>query len=134
MNKYKVVKSQTLSKRFESRYVIIDEETGEILDNANGYGYKTAQAAHKAWAYKNKPKAEKDKINQQHKAVISWMKKNKKLVEDLDTLYFYAFKDGDEVTTKDVESVIGKHEDFTTKQFLYVYHNYSQVKRNLRKK
>ena len=48
-------------------------------------------------------------------------------------MYFYAFKDGVEVTNKDVEEVIGKHEEFTTKQFLYVYKNYNQVKRDLRK-
>ena len=47
---------------------------------------------------------------------------------------FYALKDGDDLTTKDIEEVIGKHEEFTTKQFIYVNHNYNKVKRNIRKK
>ena len=64
---------------------------------------------------------------------MNWMKENKKVVNGFEDLYFYAFKDGVEVTNKDVEEVIGKHEEFTTKQFLYVYKNYNQVKRNLRK-
>ena len=133
MVNYIVAKSAKLSKRYEPCYVIVDEETGEILDDANGYGYKTGQAAHKGWAYKSKPREEKDKINKQHLIIINWIKENKKIVSRLEDLYFYAFKDGVEVTNKDVEDVIGKHEDFTTKQFLYVYKNYNQVKRNLRK-
>jgi hypothetical protein len=133
MTNYIVTKSAKLSKHYEPRYIIVDEETGEILDDANGYGYKTKQAAHKGWAYKSKPKEEKDKINKQHLIIMSWMKENKKVVSGLEDLYFYAFKDGVEVTNKDVEEVIGKHEEFTTKQFLYVYRNYNQVKRDLRK-
>ena len=64
---------------------------------------------------------------------MNWIKENKKVVNGLEDLYFYAFKDGIEVTNKDVEEVIEKHNEFTTKQFLYVYNNYNQVKRNLRK-
>lgn len=133
MTDYIVAKSAELSKRYEARYVIVNEETGEILDDANGYGYKSIQTAHKGWAYKSKPKEEKDKMNKQYLIVINWMKENKKVLSELEDMYFYAFKDGVEVTNKDVEEVIGKHDEFTTKQFLYVYRNYNQVKRNLRK-
>ena len=133
MADYIVAKSAELSKRYEPRYVIVNKETGEILDDANGYGYKSLQAAHKGWAYKSKPKEEKDKLNKQHLIVMNLIKENKKVVSGLEDMYFYAFKDGIEVTNKDVEEVIGKHDEFTTKQFLYVYNNYIQVKRNLRK-
>ena len=133
MTDYIVAKSAELSKRYEARYVIVNEETGEILDDANGYGYKSIQTAHKGWAYKSKPKEEKDKMNKQYLIVMNWMKENKKVLSGLEDMYFYAFKDGVEVTNKDVEEVIGKHDEFTTKQFLYVYRNYNQVKRNLRK-
>ena len=34
------------------RYKIIDEETGEVLDDADGYGYKTAMKAMNAYRYK----------------------------------------------------------------------------------
>lgn len=133
MADYIVAKNAELSKQYKPRYVIVNEETGEILDDANGYGYKSIQAAHKGWSYKSKPKEEKNKQNKQHLIVMNWIKENKKKVEDVDYLYFYSLKDHVEVTTKDVEAVIGKHEEFTTKQFLYVYNNYNQVKRNLRK-
>lgn len=39
---------------FRQRYVIIDLETGEILDDANGWGYKTPQSAHRGFSYKVK--------------------------------------------------------------------------------
>ena len=45
----KVVKSESLSKPYEWRFVVIDEYTGEVLDNAQGYGYKTKQKAMAAW-------------------------------------------------------------------------------------
>ena len=34
------------------RYIIVDETTGEIIDDAQGYGYKTKQKAHSAYNYK----------------------------------------------------------------------------------
>jgi hypothetical protein len=36
----------------EHRFVIVEKGTDKILDNAQGYGYKTAQGAHKAGWYK----------------------------------------------------------------------------------
>lgn len=35
----------------ETRFVIVDDETGEVLDNAQGYGYKSAQNAYRGWNY-----------------------------------------------------------------------------------
>ena len=34
------------------RYIVVDSETGDILDNAQGYGYKSIDNAHKAYCYK----------------------------------------------------------------------------------
>lgn len=54
MTDHIIAKSAELSKRYEPRYVIVNKETGEILDDANGYGYKSQKAAHKSRAYKIK--------------------------------------------------------------------------------
>lgn len=35
----------------EERYQIVDNETGRMLDNAQGYGYKTKSGAYKSYAY-----------------------------------------------------------------------------------
>ncbi|QNJ89942.1 hypothetical protein HZU40_00320 (plasmid) [Mycolicibacterium fluoranthenivorans] len=55
----KVVVSAALSDRFEKRYVVVDEATGDVVDDAQGYGYKTAQNAHRAHAYKSMPPKKK---------------------------------------------------------------------------
>lgn len=33
------------------RYAVYDSETGELLDDAQGYGYKSAEKAVRAWRY-----------------------------------------------------------------------------------
>ena len=41
----RVVESKTLSSRYDRRFVIVDEETENVLDDAQGYGYKSKQKA-----------------------------------------------------------------------------------------
>lgn len=68
----------------EIRYRIISTETGEILDDAQGYGYKTAQKAYAAYGYKNKSK-NKEHI-QKIRHIEKWLKENKSfsnLMEDI---------------------------------------------------
>lgn len=43
----------------ETRYCIVSTETGEILDDAQGYGYKTARNAYAAYGYKGKRMGDK---------------------------------------------------------------------------
>lgn len=38
----------------ETRYRVVDADTGEVLDDAQGYGYTSAQKAHRGFAYKQK--------------------------------------------------------------------------------
>lgn len=40
----------------ETRWRLVDEDTGEIVDDAQGWGYKTARNAYRAHAYKKRPK------------------------------------------------------------------------------
>lgn len=42
---YRVVKSNELSKPNQPRYVVVEAATDKVLDNANGYGYLSYQAA-----------------------------------------------------------------------------------------
>jgi len=64
----KVVVSAALSYRFDKRYVVVDGATGEVVDDAQGYGYKSAQNAHRAHAYKSmapKKKRQRDAAKRQ---------------------------------------------------------------------
>ena len=93
---YKVVISQELSSAWDKRYIIVDENN-KLLDDAQGYGYKTAQNAHKAWTYKNRDKS-KDKQKQQLKKQIKqWLKENPNIQDTIETELFYALKDGEDI-------------------------------------
>lgn len=50
----KAVASETLSKRYDPRFVIVQMDIGEILDDAQGYGYKSKPNAYRGYAYKEK--------------------------------------------------------------------------------
>lgn len=130
--KYNAVKSKKLSRYTDKRYVMINVESGEVVDDAGGYGYKSPQAAHRAWSYKNKSAQEKEKTKNQHATIIAWIDHNKSIMSNLEDAYLIALKEDRELTTKDIEEIIGKHQEFTTRQFLYVYQNYPKIKRSLK--
>ena len=50
----KVVEYSALSRFCDKRYVVVDADTGEVLDDAQGYGYKTVRKAYAAYYYKHK--------------------------------------------------------------------------------
>lgn len=57
---YKVTKNKELSTADKKRYIVVDIQTGEILDDAQSYGYKSIKNAYSAFAYKTRDKS-KDK-------------------------------------------------------------------------
>ena len=65
----KEIKNPTGS--YGTRYVIVDKDTGNVLDDAQGYGYKTRQ---KAYAKRN--------------VIKKWMKEHKDFVNTMDTFAF----------------------------------------------
>lgn len=86
--KVRVVKSSELSKPYEPRYVVVDFNTGAILDDAQGYGYKTPQKAHAAWGYKNRTPAQKAAQESPKKAVHKWAKEHRDFMNDMEDLAF----------------------------------------------
>ena len=48
---YKAVCFPAFSRRGEARFVIIDVNTGEIIDDAQGYGYKSKKRAYRSFGY-----------------------------------------------------------------------------------
>ena len=53
MPNYRVVRSSELSGFLDDRFVIVDPQTGAVLDDAQGHGYRSRKNAHRAWAYKD---------------------------------------------------------------------------------
>lgn len=89
------------------RYVAIDSITKEIINDANGYGFKTSHACHKAMWYKN---GGKKKIHDTKADVDTWCKNNKAIVPEINKLVEYNFKEilSGQVTTEELAKHIEK--------------------------
>lgn len=79
-----VVRSESLSSKYESRFVVINKDTGKVLDDAQGYGYKTPQKAHAAWAYKTRDKSKDAKKMARRKHIQKWLKEHNDFMEAMD--------------------------------------------------
>ena len=88
--KYKAVVfvPRTVSEKGGIRYAVVDIESGEIVDDAQGYGYKSAQKAYAGWAYKNRDKSQDAEKAKKELTISKWMKENKAFIRLLDAFAF----------------------------------------------
>lgn len=84
----KAIKSDSLSGNYDTRFVIVNTETGEILDDAQGYGYRSAQKAYAAYTYKHRDKSKDKRRKQEEKAIKKWWQDHKELSKDLEQIAF----------------------------------------------
>ena len=89
MPSYKVVFSDAYGDRWDKRYVVVDVETGKILDDAQGYGYKSVQKAYAAYAYKTRDKSKDAEKKAKREKIRAWMKSHNGFVRAMDE---YAFE------------------------------------------
>lgn len=85
---YKVIESKELSTAGKKRYIVVDIQTGEILDDAQSYGYKSIKNAYSAFAYKTRDKSKDKEKKQKELKIKSWMSKNKGFVKLMDQIAF----------------------------------------------
>lgn len=90
---YKAVLSEELSKYNDKRYVIVDIESGRILDNAQGHGYKSPQKAYAGYAYKKRDKSKDKEKQEKEKRIKKWLRENREFTSQLDSQAYYAMKD-----------------------------------------
>ena len=107
MPETKNIKAVEIDKNHEKRFVIIDATTGELLDDAQGYGFKTAQKAYASYGYKSKLNGRKPA----NKAVIkAWIKKDPKhakFIKHLDKVISNGFyPDDDDLTDYEFKKYI----------------------------
>ena len=55
---YIAIVSERLSRPGDTRYVIIDKQTQQEVDNCNGRGYKSPQSAHKSFSFKQRQRGQ----------------------------------------------------------------------------
>lgn len=84
----KAMYSPSLSTLNDERYVLVDVETGEVVDDAQGYGYRTKQKAHAAWAYKTRDKSKDKEKAAKYRKIKQWLKHNKQFENLLESHLF----------------------------------------------
>lgn len=109
MSGVRVVASAVLSSDFDKRYVVVDEATGEIVDDAQGYGYRSAQNAQRAHAYKSMPPKKKRRRNAAKRQVQRWCAQHPEFMGHVEQSMFYAMKDGQNLTEADVRAILAEH-------------------------
>lgn len=87
----------------ETRYRLIDSVTGKVVNDANGYGFKTAQNAHRATGY-HKGKHRGGKTRKQK--VETFLKQHPELRHQLLDAMFETVKTGDRLTEVDFDQFI----------------------------
>lgn len=68
----------------KTRFQIVSTETGEVLDDAQGYGYKTAQKAYAGYAYKTRDKSKDRQRAAKKRHIAKWMKENPDFITLMD--------------------------------------------------
>ena len=89
---YKVIKKEKLDPNSEDRFIIVDE-FNNILDDAQGYGYRSEYNAHRAYTHKLNPK----RINNLFE-IKEWKHKNHylfdRLADYIAEFCYYEYKSG----------------------------------------
>ena len=130
----KAIKSEVLSSRRSERYVIVDTETGEILDDAQGFGYKSAPKAYAAFNYKNKSDKEKLDQMEHYVKVFKWMISHKDVIRYFDDIEFYSVKypgEYEPVSIKDAQEIMERYDVnfFKPKDLKYVWEHEDKIRR-----
>ena len=120
-----VIKDTNLSNYDDERYVIINADTGEVVDDAQGYGYKSVRNAYRSWAYKTRDTSKDEEIQDKVKEIKQWMDEHKDFIRQIDDLAWYGIKDGENyITPKEIAKMFVEQNlviDFTPKELLKVY-------------
>lgn len=116
------------SKNYETRYVVISPDTGEVLDDAQGYGYRTAQKAHAAYAYKIRDKNKDAQFKAKQRHIKQWLTEHKDFSNLMDAIALDIAKGSwgpnDKFDAKLVNQMLKENDlkpDFTASELLKVW-------------
>ena len=138
VEEYKIYEAPTLSREGEMRYIVVDTKTNDIVDDAQGYGYKSPQKAWAAFQWKlrnghinNEADATVKVSSSESKTTIyRWLEKHPEFV---DTLNMVALDIGkgrgpdDRITPRIVQNLLNEMNltvDFAAKDILKIWRNY----------
>ena len=79
---------KSVAESSDYRFHIIDENTGEVLDDAQGYGYKTVPKAYAAWMSKNGKMPAEDERRRKTAIIKRWLREHESFVDEMEDVYF----------------------------------------------
>ena len=88
LKKIEVVRGGSEDSDYSPRYIIIDKETGEVLDDGQGYGYKTKRNAYACYGYKNRDKSKDHEKEYKKRCVKRFCKANREFISLLERIEF----------------------------------------------
>ena len=87
------------------RYVVVSKDGKTVLDDAQGYGFKSQGAAERCYSFKSSGKGAEVK-----KAEEWWRQNgNRNIIDDIEDASIVAVKEGDRFTTSDLVTILNGH-------------------------
>lgn len=105
-----------------SRWVMKNINTGEILDDAQGYGYRTAQKAHAAWAYKHPSKKQAGNRKKNMRANKTFVKEHPSIGDDWAQTALGVYKDGETPGYQDFKELVEYVDPKFSGNLMSLYH------------
>ncbi|MBR4195906.1 MAG: hypothetical protein IKQ95_04255 [Synergistaceae bacterium] len=116
-----VIESAKLSGEYDKRYVVVDKDSGEILDDAQGYGYKSIQKAYAAYSYKTRDRSKDAEKRAKKKHILTWLKEHKEFAGLMEAVAFDSVKCGEPFNAATVKQLLKENNldpDFTAGELL----------------
>ncbi|WP_226360777.1 hypothetical protein [Pseudonocardia sp. ICBG1142] len=105
----RVVISTALSRGRDLRYVVVDVATGDVIDDAQGYGYKSVHDAYRAHGCKSVPPKRDNRRDVVKRVVKAWCAAHPEFMADVERMASCTVKDGEPLTQVGVERLLAEH-------------------------
>lgn len=115
------IKAVPMSHNY-NRWVMKNIDTGKIVDDAQGYGYRTAQKAHAAWAYKH-PSGKQAKNRKKNTRINkAFVKKHPSIGDDWAQAALDVYKDGETPGYQDFKELVESIDSEFDGNMMSLYH------------
>ncbi|MCD8376457.1 MAG: hypothetical protein LUD69_05890 [Oscillospiraceae bacterium] len=108
---YELVVGGSLSTKYKPRWIVVDPKTGEVLDDAQGYGYKSREKAHAAYGHKTRDRSKDVEKTAKRRLVAQWCREHEDFMDDITQAEFEACKFGEKLDARTVEGMLEEYSE-----------------------
>lgn len=103
---YEVLSFTSAKSHGETRWRVVEKGTGRVLDDADGWGYKTKRNAHVGWSMANRTGEKVQADNLRRRAAWEWVSSHDDLLAALDEGSLFAAREGVEFGVSDAGALL----------------------------